>query len=84
VQCACIQGTYIFDDPGLELDEPPVIQVQGRLALVQAKVKPAAMYGDRRNYLPGEQKTPDDICLTLNKRVSGWQESIFLERYRLP
>jgi hypothetical protein len=62
-----------FDEPRLELAEPPVIEVEGRRALVQARLRLSAVHGDGRNYLLGDREKPDTILLKLDKSINGWK-----------
>lgn len=64
-----------FDEPRIELAEPPVIQVKGSLAVVQAKARLTAIYQGRRNYLLGDKDAPNHILVQLEKSTYGWKIS---------
>lgn len=62
-----------FDEPQIELADPLAIQIKGSKALVQARIRLSANYQGRRNYLLGDQKSPNSILLVLDKSSSGWK-----------
>jgi len=64
-----------FDEPRIELAEPPKISVNGSRALVQAKLRLTATYHGYRNYLLGDHDAPDNILLILDKSAAGWKVS---------
>ena len=64
-----------FDEPRIELAEPPAIQIKGSRALVQAQLRLTAIYQGRRNYLLGDQGHPNNILLILDKSANGWKIS---------
>jgi hypothetical protein len=64
-----------FDEPHIELTEPPEIQVEGNQAVVQARVKLNALYQGRRNYLLGDETTANQILLQMEKSTYGWKVS---------
>jgi hypothetical protein len=62
-----------FDEPQIELAEPLVIQIKGSKALIQAQIRLSANYQGRRNYLLGDQESPNSILLALDKSSNGWK-----------
>jgi hypothetical protein len=62
-----------FDQPRLELTQPPVIQVEGNRALVRAQVKLTAVYRGSRSYLLGDHDSPNEILVLLHKSRGRWE-----------
>ena len=62
-----------FDEPQIELAAPLAIQIKGSKALVQAQIRLTASYQGRRNYLLGDQESPNSILLVLDKSSDGWK-----------
>ena len=62
-----------FDKPHIELAEKPVIQIKGSKAEVKAGIRLSAIYQGRRNYLLGDEDTPNSIHLILDKSPNGWK-----------
>lgn len=64
-----------FDEPRIELAEPPVIRIKGSMAVVQANVRLTAIYRGRRNYLLGDKDALNHILVQLQKSTYGWKIS---------
>jgi hypothetical protein len=64
-----------FDQPRIELADPPAIQVKGRQAVVQAQLRLTAIYQGRRNYLLGNPDHPNGVLLILDKSADSWKVS---------
>jgi hypothetical protein len=64
-----------FNEPRIELTEPPAIQVKDNQAMVQAKMRLTAIYQGRRNYLLGDQINPNSVLLVMNKSANSWKVS---------
>ena len=64
-----------FDQPQIELAEPPVIQINGSKAVAMTLVRLTATYQGRRNYLLGDQDHSNSILLILAKSANGWKVS---------
>ena len=64
-----------FDEPLIELDEPPEIQIKNQRAVVEAKVRLSAVYRGRRNYLLGDKDTPNHLFVQFDKTEYGWKVS---------
>ncbi|UCG81536.1 MAG: hypothetical protein JSV60_04470 [Desulfobacterales bacterium] len=64
-----------FDQPRLELTQPPAVQIQGNKALIRAQLRLTAVYRGSRSYLLGDQASPNDILLVLDKSANGWKLS---------
>ena len=62
-----------FDQPHIELAEEPVIQIKGSKAEVGAGIRLSAIYQGRRNYLLGDEDTPNSIHLIFDKSPNGWK-----------
>jgi hypothetical protein len=62
-----------FDQPHIEIADDLVIQIQGNKAEVQARIRLSAIYQGRRNYLLGDQGSPNSILLILDKTPNGWK-----------
>lgn len=64
-----------FDQPRIELAEAPTIQIKGKEALVQTKIKLDAVYRGQRNYLLGGQNSADEVMVVMEKVGFGWKVS---------
>jgi hypothetical protein len=64
-----------FDEPRIELAEPPKVQVKGNRAVVEAKVRLSAIFNGRRNYILGDHDLPNHIFVHLDKSNYGWKVS---------
>ena len=64
-----------FDEARIEVAEPPAIQINGSRAVIQAAVRVTAVYQGHRNYLLGDQNTPNHILLRMERTASGWKMS---------
>jgi hypothetical protein len=64
-----------FDEARIEVAEPPAIQINGSRAVIQAAVRVTALYQGHRNYLLGDQNTPNHILLRMERTASGWKMS---------
>jgi hypothetical protein len=62
-----------FDKPNIELADDLGIQIKGSKAEVQARISLSAIYQGRRNYLLGDQDSPNSILLILDKSPNGWK-----------
>ena len=50
-----------------------MIQIEGSKAEVKAGIRLSAIYRGRRNYLLGDEDTPNSIHLILDKSPNGWK-----------
>ncbi|MGD8255186.1 MAG: hypothetical protein PVJ11_10725 [Syntrophobacterales bacterium] len=64
-----------FDQPQIELAEPPVIQIKGGKAVAMAQVRLTTTYQGRRNYLLGDQDKFNTIFIMLDRSTSSWKVS---------
>ena len=64
-----------FDQPQIELAEPPVIQIKGSKAVAMAPVRLTAIYQGRRNYLLGDQNKSNTIFIVLDRSTGSWKVS---------
>ncbi len=64
-----------FDQPRLELTQPPEVQIEGNKALIRAQVRLTAVYRGSRSYLLGDQTDPNEILLVLDRSGIGWKLS---------
>ncbi len=64
-----------FDQPRLELTQPPEVQIEGNKALIRAQVRLTAVYRGSRSYLLGDQTDPNEIFLVLDRSGIGWKLS---------
>lgn len=64
-----------FDQPQIELAEPPVIQIKGSKAVALAQVRLTATYQGRRNYLLGDQDKSNTLFIMLDRSTSSWKVS---------
>jgi hypothetical protein len=64
-----------FDQPQIELAEPPVIQIKGSKAVALAQVRLTAIHQGRRNYLLGDQDNSNTIFIMLDRSASSWKVS---------
>jgi hypothetical protein len=64
-----------FDQPQIELAEPPEIQIKGSKAVALAQVGLTASYQGRRNYLLGDQDESNTIFIMLDRSTSSWKVS---------
>lgn len=64
-----------FDQPQIELAEPPVIQIKGSKAVAMTQVRLTATYQGRRNYLLGDQDKSNTIFIMLDRSTSFWKVS---------
>ncbi len=64
-----------FDQPRLELTQPPAVQIEGNKALIRAQVRLTAVYRGSRSYLLGDQTDPNEILLVLDRSGIGWKLS---------
>ncbi len=64
-----------FDQPQIELAEPPAIQIKGSRAVAVAQVKLTAIYQGRRNYLLGDQDNSNTLFIVLDRSASSWKAS---------
>jgi len=64
-----------FDQPLIELAESSFSQINGFQVVVQTQMKLTAIYNNRRNYLIGDQITPNNISVLLVKSANGWKVS---------
>ena len=64
-----------FDQPQIELAEPPVIQIKGSKAVALAQVRLTATYQGRRNYLLGDHDKFNTIFVMLDRSTSSWKVS---------
>jgi hypothetical protein len=64
-----------FDQPQIELAEPPVIQIKGNKAVALAQVRLTAIHQGRRNYLLGDQDNSNTIFIMLDGSPSSWKVS---------
>ena len=62
-----------FDEPRIEITEPPAIGIQGSQAIVQTKVLVTATYQGFRNYLLGDQDGPNRVLILMDKSACGWK-----------
>lgn len=62
-----------FDQPQLDLVQPPAIQIEGKRALVWAQLSVTAVYRGLRGFLLGDQNGPNHILLVLERTENGWQ-----------
>jgi hypothetical protein len=65
-----------FENLRLELDSDPAIRIEGRQAMVQAKVRLTADYRGRHNYLLGDQKEFNALVFQFEKAGPGWKVTI--------
>jgi hypothetical protein len=69
-----IQRAYKeFDQPRIELADPPLIRIEGQQALVTGSIRLTAGYQGRRNYLVGDSDHPNRLSLRMGKTASGWK-----------
>jgi hypothetical protein len=64
-----------FDQPQIELAEPPAIQIQDSKAVALAQVRLTAIYQGRRNYLLGDQDNANTIFIMLDRSTNSWKVS---------
>lgn len=64
-----------FDEPRVNLAEPPVVQIEGNQATVRAQVRLTASYREHLNYLLGDGDKPNNISVMLHKSTNGWKVS---------
>jgi hypothetical protein len=64
-----------FDQPQIELAEPPVIQIKGSKAVALVQVRLTATYQGRRNYLLGDQDESNTILIMLDRSAGSWKVS---------
>lgn len=64
-----------FDQPQIELAEPPVIQIKGSKAVAMTQVRLTATYQGRRNYLLGDQDNANTIFIMLDRSTNSWKVS---------
>ena len=64
-----------FDQPQIELAEPPVIQIKGSKAVAMTQVRLTATYQGRRNYLLGDQDESNTIFIMLERFSGSWKVS---------
>lgn len=64
-----------FDQPQIEIAEPPVIQIKGSKAVALAQIRLTAIYQGRRNYLLGDQDNSNTIFIMLDRSASSWKVS---------
>lgn len=62
-----------FDEPLIQLPEPPEIAVKGAEALVRVKARVSAIYRGRRNYLLGDEEVPNTIFVRFEKVEERWK-----------
>jgi len=62
-----------FDDLSLELASGPEIRIDGRKALIQARVRLTAQYQGRRNYLLGDRQGFNALAFQFEKAPAGWK-----------
>jgi hypothetical protein len=64
-----------FDQPQIELAEPPAIKIKGSKAVALAQVRLTAIYQSRRNYLLGDQDNANTIFIMLDRSTNSWKVS---------
>ena len=64
-----------FDQPQIELAEPPEILIKGSKAVALAQVRLTASYQGRRNYLLGDQDESNTIFVKLERSSGSWKVS---------
>ena len=64
-----------FDEPQIEIIEPPAIRVEENQAMVHAQVRVTAKYQGYRNYLLGDQEGPNSVLILMDKTACGWKVS---------
>ena len=64
-----------FDQPQIELAEPPAIQIKDSKAVALAQVRLTAIYQGRRNYLLGDQDNANTIFIVLDRSTNSWKVS---------
>jgi hypothetical protein len=64
-----------FDQPQIELAEPPAIKIKGSKAVALAQVRLTAIYQGRRNYLLGDQDNANTIFIMLDRSTNSWKVS---------
>jgi hypothetical protein len=62
-----------FDDLRLELASDPEVRINGRQALVLAKVRLTAQYQGRRNFLLGDREGFNTLVFQIQNTPSGWK-----------
>ena len=64
-----------FDQPQIELAEPPEIQIEGSKAVALAQLRLTASYQGRRNYLLGGKDAYNTIFIMLDRSTGSWKRS---------
>jgi hypothetical protein len=64
-----------FDKPHMEIADDLVIQIKGSEAEVKTTIRLSVIYQGRRNYLLGDEDSPNSIQLILDKSPNGWKLS---------